>query len=134
LDKEATLGDVASVLSHQHHRVLIGQGRDAKLVSQSDIVRYLSERKDQLDPKVLNTPVGQLNVIHEKILHVSDHTATIKALCHLVRNQVGALGTKRNSPTPLPLYTSAPFHLTRSRYPHSCVGQTAEARGNTLSV
>jgi CBS domain-containing protein len=91
LDKEATLGDVASVLSHQHHRVLIGQGRDAKLVSQSDIVRYLSERKDQLDPKVLNTPVGQLNIIHERILHVSDHTPTIKALCHLVRNQVGAL-------------------------------------------
>jgi hypothetical protein len=93
LDKEATLGDVAKVLSHDTHRVLIGQGRDAKLVSQSDIVRYLSERKDQLDRQVLDTPVGQLNIIHERVLHVSEHTTTIKAFCHLVRNNVSALGT-----------------------------------------
>jgi CBS domain-containing protein len=91
LDKEATLGDVAKVLSHDTHRVLIGQGRDAKLVSQSDIVRYLSERKDQLDRQVLDTPVGQLNIIHERVLHVSEHTTTIKAFCHLVRNNVSAL-------------------------------------------
>lgn len=91
LDKEATLGDVAKVLSHDTHRVLIGQGRDAKLVSQSDIVRYLSERKDQLDRQVLDTPVGQLNIIHERVLHVAEHTSTIKAFCHLVRHNVGAL-------------------------------------------
>jgi 5'-AMP-activated protein kinase regulatory gamma subunit len=91
LDKDATLGDVAQVLSHESHRVLIGKDKDAKLVSQSDIVRYLSERKDQLDPKILNTPIGQLNIIHERILHVSEHSSTIKAFCHLVRNQVSAL-------------------------------------------
>jgi CBS domain-containing protein len=91
MDKEATLGDVAKVLGYEDHRVLIGKDRNAKLVSQSDIVRYLSERKDQIDPKVLATPVGQLNIIHDRVIHVSDHATAIKAYCRLVRHQVSAL-------------------------------------------
>jgi 5'-AMP-activated protein kinase regulatory gamma subunit len=91
VDQNISLGELAKVLSHDSHRVLIGQSKDAKLVSQSDLVRYLSERKDQLDARLLNTPLSELNIIHEQILHVSEKTSTIKAFCHLVRSQVHAL-------------------------------------------
>lgn len=100
LDRNATFRDVAKHLSYggtcqttpccthfpntrilthssSDHRVLIGNDQNAKLISQSDIVRYLNERKDKLDRQILNTPVGQLH-IPTKILHVSYRIPTIK--------------------------------------------------------
>jgi CBS domain-containing protein len=90
VDKDATLRDVAEILSYEDHRILVGRDKDAKLISQTDIVSYLSDRKDQLDKNVLNTPVGQLN-IPKKIIHVSYRTPTIKAYNHLIRHKISAL-------------------------------------------
>lgn len=90
VDKDATLHDVAEILGYEDHRVMLGRDKNAKLISQSDIVRYLSERKDQLDRNILNTPVGQLN-IPKKIVHVSYRCPTIKAYNHLIRQKVSAL-------------------------------------------
>lgn len=57
--------------------MLLGEGRDLKIVTQSDIVRFLNERKDLIKSEVLETPIGQLN-IPKNLIHASHRTPAIK--------------------------------------------------------
>jgi CBS domain-containing protein len=99
LDKRVTLGELANALGcGDHHRVLIKaeEEEEPKLISQSDVVRYLGQHKDQLPFHLLNSPVGQLNLLHESVVHVRDDTTAIQAYFRLLRHGVSAIAILDN--------------------------------------
>ena len=63
-----------------------------RVLSQTDVVRYLRINTDKIDAEVLHTPVCQLD-LPKQVLSVTPHKSTISAYWHLLRHDVSAVGT-----------------------------------------
>jgi hypothetical protein len=75
------------------HRVLvIERAHPVRVLSQTDVVRYLQSNTDKIDAEVLHTPVGRLD-IPKHVLSVSPRKSAISAYWHLLRHDVSAVGT-----------------------------------------
>lgn len=63
-----------------------------RVLSQTDVVRYLRSNTDKIEAEVLHTPLCQLD-LPKQVLRVSPHKSTISAYWHLLRHDVSAVGT-----------------------------------------
>jgi len=89
---DATLGELAAIMGKQgEHRVLvIERARPVRVLSQTDVVRYLRSNTDKIEAEVLHTPLCQLD-LPKQVLRVSPHKSTISAYWHLLRHDVSAV-------------------------------------------
>lgn len=71
---------------------MIERARPVRVLSQTDVVRYLRINTDKIDAEVLHTPVGRLD-IPKHVFSVSPRKSAISAYWHLLRHDVSAVGT-----------------------------------------
>jgi len=95
-----TLDKLMRELSYFDHRALVAQKDDRtgqriyKLISQTDIVKYLMQHSDKIDPKVLKTKVqemGLVNPLGSKLYTVNHHEKALDGFRKMFSHAVLAL-------------------------------------------